>query len=360
MLTSFFPSHYKILYIVPTVYIITVLYAQTHLRNLQTQEEIDKNRVLLTVTATFTYHRELRQVWLFLAMFTTVIYCGVAPGMFKRFFLADRKYLKSVESHSNIEKPPNRLITILNYSQVIWTISFCGVVFLIDGQFPAKKEDIPGYIWAIHFGMLFGMLIGIAVNIFCFLKLLHFADSDYRKTQHSIFRKYILASGYFFSVLLMMGSGGVVKILKIGSWDFVCMFEYLVVLFLILNVIDQWSGMVGSRCLDVRWSIDSDDIENKVHKNRNFPLRSFKNDSYRDKSDTAGSDASNASSNNSETVILIKSVKSSKLTRIDRGKQQLFRSRSAFPNLTQAERKIKTSKLVNLKRTISETVNKLD
>ena len=54
--------------------------------------------------------------------------------------------------------------------------------------------------------MLFGMLIGVAVNIYCFLRLLHFADSDYRRTQHSIFRKYIIAGGYFLSVVLMMGS----------------------------------------------------------------------------------------------------------------------------------------------------------
>ena len=360
MLTSFFPAHYKILYIVPTVYIFTLLYAHTHLQNLQTREETDKNRVLLTVTATFTYHRELRWVWLFLVLFTTVIYCGVAPGMFKRFFLADSRYLNFVESHSNVKKPSNRLITILNCSQVVWTLCLCGVVFLIDGQFPAKQEDIAGYIWGIHFGMLFGMLIGVAVNIYCFLRLLHFADSDYRRTQHSIFRKYIIAGGYFLSVVLMMGSSGVVKILKIGSWDLVCIFEYSVVLFLNLFVIDQWSGMVGSRCLDVRWSDDFDDIENKVLKNLHFPLRSFKNDSYRNKSDRAGSDASNASSNNSETVILLKSETPKKLTRVDSGKQKLFRSRSAYPNLTQVERKIKNSKLANLTRTISENVNKFD
>ena len=64
------------------------------------------------VTATFTYHRELRWVWLFVVLITTVSYCGIAPGMFKRFFLADRKYLNSVKFHSNIEKPSNRLITI--------------------------------------------------------------------------------------------------------------------------------------------------------------------------------------------------------------------------------------------------------
>ena len=215
-------------------------------------------------------------------------------------------------------------------------------MFLIDGQFPAKQEDIAGYIWGIHFAMLFGMLIGLAVNMYCFLKLLHFADSDYRRTQHSIFRKYVIAGGYFFSVLFMMGSGGVVKILKIGSWDLVCVFEYLVVLFLNLFVIDQWSGMVGSRCLDVRWSDDFADTKNKVFENSHFSLGILKSDSYRNKFDTADSDASNASSNNSETVILLKS-KTPKLTRFDNGKQKLCRSRSAYPNLTYGKLKCEKS-----------------
>merc|ERR1711879_160419 len=340
MLASFFPANYKLLYIVPIVYVFTLIYANNfQIRNLQTESELGNHRVLLTVTATFTYHRQLRWIWLFLSLFTTVIYCGVAPRMFKQFFLNDKDYLNSVKFHKNIKEPEqhqpiNKLVTFLNYSQVGWTLSLCGVVFLIDGTFPARESDIQDYIWSIHFVMLFGMLISLAVNIFCFFKLLHFADPEYRKNKHSIFRKYILAAGHFLSVINMMIFGGIVKISGSLSWDFVCIFEYLVVLFEILFVIDEWSGMVGSDSIKLRQNSDNELID------------------FRSKSSSNASDKSTVS----ETVVLIHSDEPK---RIFKKKKTICRSRSAFVG-TGLVSNFKPKTLSTLSRTISETVNKFD
>merc|ERR1711976_176827 len=254
MLASFFPSHYKILYIVPIVFILTIIYANSfEIQNLQTEDELGKHRILLTVTATFTYKRELRWIWLFLALFTTVIYCGVAPRMFKQYFLMDSSYLASLKIQSSLTRPPSKLITLLMYSCVGWTLCLCGVVFLIDGTFPAKTATFPEYIWSIHFLMLFGMLASLAVNITAFFKLLHLTEPDFYQNRHSIFRKYCLAAGHILSAVNMVACAGVVKMGGFWSWDIVCVFEYLVVLFEILFVIDQWSGMVGSDALTVNW-----------------------------------------------------------------------------------------------------------
>ena len=95
--TTFFPTYYRILYSKIGVLIFSVIYTNTvHIKNLQKQEELDENRSLLTLTAMFTYHRELRWVWMVLAMSTTIIYAGIVPNMFKIYFVKDEKFRQSM------------------------------------------------------------------------------------------------------------------------------------------------------------------------------------------------------------------------------------------------------------------------
>ena len=82
-LSNILPTYYQILYFKPIIFIFVLIYSNKfQIDHLQTISELQENRYLLTVTATFTYKKELRWIWLFLALSTTVCYSGI-QGQFR-------------------------------------------------------------------------------------------------------------------------------------------------------------------------------------------------------------------------------------------------------------------------------------
>lgn len=241
MLTSILPNYYKFLYLVHTSYLLTLYFANFHfLRDLQTTEEQNNGRRLLTVTATFTYKKELRWVWYYISILCCIIYGGVAPAYYKAYFSSFR-FLKSLK--------PNRKLSILalrclTCSSVAWSLCLSCVIFLIQGKYPAEEATIENWIWYNHFLVLFLFLVSCGVNFFSFLYLVSSSNTEMRINHHFKFKLFV-AIFYVLSILMM-----IIYVILSSIYphraalfkDIVCLFEYTTVLCVMCFNGDVWSG----------------------------------------------------------------------------------------------------------------------
>ena len=131
----------------------------------------------------------------------------------------------------------SKFITVFSITSMLWVLCLCGVVFFINGTFPAVTAEIPGHVWVLHFSMLLGMLVSFSINIIYWFKILNLTTVQFRQSVHNIFTKYVLAAGYFLSVVGMIVTGGFVKFGWM-KWDWVCVFEYSVLEFTLTIMVE--------------------------------------------------------------------------------------------------------------------------
>merc|ERR1711976_275311 len=237
MFTYLLTQKYKVLYIIPLVYALTLAYANAfYLDNLLESHELEKGRQLVTISAVFTYKFELRWMFYYITLVWAVIFGGHAPQIFVRYFCEDPEFRSSIKKS---QKFPNGWITIFESTMIAGTFFNAGLVYFIKGEYPAWKAEIPEKLWTLHFVMIFGLLGNVAVSIYAFFRILEPA-SKAMKNQHSIVRKKILAALHFTAEITMFIAFAFKDHI---NFDYLVILEYLTILFFIFLYIDFFSGI---------------------------------------------------------------------------------------------------------------------
>ena len=99
------------------VYTTMVAYANLYPKN---ELSWSNDRLLLTVTAMFAYHREMRWIWLWLVQIVSIMFFSNNRTISKHF-----KYL-SESFQANMA-----LYRVLQISEILWTLSLSSVVIFI-------------------------------------------------------------------------------------------------------------------------------------------------------------------------------------------------------------------------------------
>ena len=148
MLTTILPNYYKFIYLTAVGFLVTLYLANFHYRkNLQTAEEYASHRHLLTVTATFTYKKELRWVWYYISILCCMCYGAFGPAYYKAYFTSIR-FITSLKDNRLVS---NLALRILTVTAVTWSVLLSMIVFLIQGEYPARDAEIQPWIWINHF-----------------------------------------------------------------------------------------------------------------------------------------------------------------------------------------------------------------
>jgi len=233
--------YYQLLYIIPAVYTIMLVYA-----NHWTREELfwSAERKILTVTSTFAFNREMRWVWLWLIQFVSVMMLSNVRTVARHFtFLCERFHVSHSWCH------------LLRTCFIIWPLSLSAIVIFIHGDAPQMKRisNISPLIWTMHYVFVLMMVVGVSgvmISIHMVLKRCPKSLGQIQKAHRFTWKKFISIS-FSFCAFAMIALG-VTATLKdpMGKspetaifWDLMTAFEYISILLLMLFAVDVFAGV---------------------------------------------------------------------------------------------------------------------
>lgn len=233
--------YYQLLYTIPAVYTLMLIYA-----NHWTREELfwSKERQILTVTSTFAFNREMRWVWLWLIQFVSVMMLSNVRTVSRHFtFLCERFNV----SHS--------WCYLLKTSFIVWPLSLSAIVIFIQGDAPRmnRVSNISPLIWTMHYVFVLMMVVGVFGVMISIHMVLKKCPNNLNQIQkaHRFTWKRMISTSFAFCAFAMIGLG-VAATLKdpMGEspdtaifWDLMTAFEYISILLLMLFAVDVFAGV---------------------------------------------------------------------------------------------------------------------
>ena len=199
------------------------------------------DRMLLTVTSTFAYHREMRWVWLWLVQFVSVMILSNVRTVGRHFMFFCEMFQVSPT-----------WCYYLQISEILWPLSLSAIVIFIQGRPPKmqRSSDISKLIWSLHYIFVILMVIGVLGVMISVNTILKKSPKEIQKAHRYVFKR-VMTGGFLLCAVSMI-TLGITATLKdpMGEnpestiyWDCMTGFEYISILLIMLYNLDVFAGM---------------------------------------------------------------------------------------------------------------------